>query len=199
MWIGIVPVCILVVYAFAGHNSETKGVLLSYVLQRASIAGPNVIVAGDFNESLYGTPALSTFREKGFVNAMEWAKFAWPDNISPTYNGKTYNDTCLMRGQITSWGPYQGRLNKLRQAMEWPITNLQLPPGDRRVFYTDGSCTVSAGRLERHAAWAIVVDKCHLSESQVHFMQEWHKNGATQQLSSMPEWTCARQTNHKPS
>ena len=73
--------------------------------------------------------------------------------------------------------PYQGRVNKLRQAMEWPATNLHLPPGDRHVFYTDGSCTVAAGHLERHAAWAIVVDKCHLDESRVHFMQEWHRNG----------------------
>ena len=47
------------------QKSKVEITYFYLVLQRASIAGPNVIVAGDFNESLYGTPALSTFREKG--------------------------------------------------------------------------------------------------------------------------------------
>ena len=101
--LGNMEVLAISLYGFANRHKEgirPNDVLIASIIPVILQTGLPYIVAGDFNEPLSKLPAYKFFSDQGAVEAFEWYRTKFHEELPPTCCGSTRNDTLFMHPKI---------------------------------------------------------------------------------------------------
>eukprot|EP00438_Fugacium_kawagutii_P001979 Skav210047 [mRNA] locus=scaffold706:505896:511097:- [translate_table: standard] len=100
---GSSEVLVACVYGFATRvvdGIHLNDLLVAAVFDVIQKAGLPFIVCGDFNQPLSSIPAFKAFQAMGCVEAFQFAKMRFQDELAPTCRGITKNDTAILHPNL---------------------------------------------------------------------------------------------------
>ena len=103
--LGCMEVLMISVYGFANRYKEgirPNDVLIASLIPVISQIGLPYIVAGDFNEPLSKLPSYKFFSDQGAVEAFQWYKSKFQEELPPTCCNSTRNDTLFAHPTVAA-------------------------------------------------------------------------------------------------